>query len=954
MSAGSYVYFGVTSVSPTSGGTLGTNTITIHGQGFTNVTGVMFGLVPAVSFTVVSSTEIQAQVPAGLGTVDVEVINGGLAASVSTAASQYSYTGGPPGSSGIVEPTGGGDADALNLASQISGYCAQQNCTSLGYGSLAQSASNFTAPVTAPAGSSAPEGVPWWDWAGDALSVVGLGCAFAPEFCAPIAVATAVAGLAISLYGTAHDYCASAGAAGLAGLCSLFIDPSGTIVDQSGNPISGATATLLGEPPGGGAFAPVDPASGAIQPATNPETSGATGSFDWDALAGTYEVQASAPGCSDPHNASDPDVLTAPFVLPPPAIGLVLSLRCATAQPPQAPAITAVGPGSGPSQGGNTVLIAGTGLTGATAVTFGTVRATEVQVLSSYAIAAVAPAGAGTVDVTVTTAGGTSATGNADNYSYATPQIGASSPAISAISPSTGPTAGGTLVTITGANLAGTYAVSFGGSPATNVTVVSPSEVTAVTPASSFPVKVDTTITTAIGISTAVPADTFTFGAPAAPATPTLAVSATPTSAIAGQQVMLAVTVAPTDGAGTVSFYANGSTSPISGCAVLVLTSGAGGGYGAACTTTALAAGSDTITAGYSGDASYEPVTARTTVTVTGPPVSIAPPSIAGNTTPGQVLAESHGAWTDSPTTYAYQWQDCAAAGDGCADVAGATGQTYTLTAGDVGHTIRVQEAAGNVAGTSQPVSSAETGVVAAVPGPAPTPTPTPTPTPNPSPGPAQTASVSAPGNALAPVIAGTLTVGASLTTTTGAWSGAPAPGYAYQWQRCAPTCADISGATAAAYTLAAADLGATVRVVVTAANSAGSATADATAVGPVRPNAAEIDAALAAVLTPAGKASTIKSIVRSGRYAASLAGPGPGTLTIVWRATQAGHKVTIATGHVAVTTSTGATAVKVVLSSAGRRVLAHARSLKVSASATFTPAGQSPVSLSRAFSLHN
>ena len=65
------------------------------------------------------------------------------------------------------------------------------------------------------------------------------------------------------------------------------------------------------------------------------------------------------------------------------------------------------------------------------------------------------------------------------------------------------------------------------------------------------------------------------------------------------------------------------------------------------------------------------------------------------------------------------------------------------------------------------------------------------------------------------PVVSGTAEVGETLTTTDGTWAGAPA--FGYQWQRCAPVCVDIDGATADSYLVDAADDGARLRVLVTA-----------------------------------------------------------------------------------------------------------------------------------------
>ena len=75
------------------------------------------------------------------------------------------------------------------------------------------------------------------------------------------------------------------------------------------------------------------------------------------------------------------------------------------------PSVTSVSPASGPTAGGTSVTINGTGFTGATAVSFGGTAASTFTVNSSSKITATAPAeSAGTVDITVTTPGGTSAT----------------------------------------------------------------------------------------------------------------------------------------------------------------------------------------------------------------------------------------------------------------------------------------------------------------------------------------------------------------------------------------------------------------------------------------------------------------------------------------------------------------------------------------------------------------
>ena len=122
------------------------------------------------------------------------------------------------------------------------------------------------------------------------------------------------------------------------------------------------------------------------------------------------------------------------------------------------PTVTGVSPASGPSTGGTTVTITGTGFTGASSVDFGSGNPSATYtVISPTAITATAPAGTlGTVDVTVITAGGTSATSAADQFTYTAPPA----PTVTGVSPGSGPN--GTLVTITGTNLTGATAVDFG------------------------------------------------------------------------------------------------------------------------------------------------------------------------------------------------------------------------------------------------------------------------------------------------------------------------------------------------------------------------------------------------------------------------------------------------------------------------------------------------------------
>jgi hypothetical protein len=66
-----------------------------------------------------------------------------------------------------------------------------------------------------------------------------------------------------------------------------------------------------------------------------------------------------------------------------------------------------------------------------------------------------------------------------------------------------------------------------------------------------------------------------------------------------------------------------------------------------------------------------------------------------------------------------------------------------------------------------------------------------------------------------------------------GSWSGTQPVSYGYQWQRCSSSCVNV-GSASSTYLLSSADVGSTLRVVVTASNSAGSASATSSATGVV------------------------------------------------------------------------------------------------------------------------
>jgi hypothetical protein len=147
------------------------------------------------------------------------------------------------------------------------------------------------------------------------------------------------------------------------------------------------------------------------------------------------------------------------------------------------PTITGIAPSSGPSSGGTVVILTGTNFTPASTVLFGAGPALGVTFVSATTLTAVAPAGTAdtTVDVTVATAGGTSALSAADKYTYYGPF---SKYLVSVVGPSTVSAGTNFVVTVQAADAAGTPVTSYSG-PATVTTTITPA-----TTASNFPVTV--------------------------------------------------------------------------------------------------------------------------------------------------------------------------------------------------------------------------------------------------------------------------------------------------------------------------------------------------------------------------------------------------------------------------------------------------------------------------------
>jgi hypothetical protein len=197
-------------------------------------------------------------------------------------------------------------------------------------------------------------------------------------------------------------------------------------------------------------------------------------------------------------------------------------------------------------------------------------------------------------------------------------------------------------------------------------------------------------------------------------------------------------------------------------------------------------------------------VTAVASATTQVAPSNTTAPAVSGTPRVGQTLTTTNGQWSNSPTSYTYQWQRCTSGT--CANVTGATKQTYNLVSADAGHTMRSVVTAANADGKSS-ANSSQTAVVQSSGGPV---------------------------NTLPPVVIGDAVVGEQLSADEGNWTGSPT--FTHQWQRCTAvgaSCISIPAATTDRYTVASTDLGFTLRVRVTAHTSQGTASAnsDVTAV---------------------------------------------------------------------------------------------------------------------------
>jgi hypothetical protein len=237
------------------------------------------------------------------------------------------------------------------------------------------------------------------------------------------------------------------------------------------------------------------------------------------------------------------------------------------------------------------------------------------------------------------------------------------------------------------------------------------------------------------------------------------------------------------------------------------------------------------------------------TLTIVAPPTNVSAPSIAGSAQQGTLLTETHGTWNGVPSSFGYQWYRCTGA---CVAIAGATSQSYTPAAADLGSALLVAEVAINAGGPSAPADSALTSVVSPPP-----------------------VVIPAPVNSAPPSISGAARQGQTLVELPGSWSSNPI-GYRYQWQGCdSGGCANIPGATGPSYTPTGADVGERIVVLESAFNAVGVGTPAASA--PTAPVTTTTAASLAVLPSdpvtnqPATLVATVTSGSANARPSGSL-----------------------------------------------------------------------------------
>jgi hypothetical protein len=636
---GGYRYVGgpdLVAVAPAAGPTAGGTAITLTGTGFTGDTVVLFGTKPSLAVSAdLAGTRLTAELPARTlpGAVDVTVATEGGS---DVLADAFTYVVAPTLTSvaPAVGPASGGTLVTLTGTGFRLGTVVAFGGAPATVVDVTATTATVTAPphapgpvdvvVTTPGGATAlpdaftyvaaptltavaPDAGPASGGAAVELRGTGFRAGMSVTFDGVAAVVTAVSATAATVTTPAHPagpvtvgVTTPGGAADLADAYTYVVAPVLTSLTPTEGPAGGGTTVTLT----GSGFAP-----------------GMTVAFGGRAAAVGAVTATSATVTAPVHEPGAVDVSVS-------TAGGRATLAAAYRYL-EGPTVTAATPDTGPTTGGTTVTLTGSGLRPGVQVRFGGVLATLVSVAPDGTAATVtAPAHpAGVVDVFVGTAGGGGSLPG--GYEYVAP------PLLASLSPVVGPASGGQAVTLTGGGFRPGMLVGFGGTHAVLLSVAPDGSSATVTTPSRAAGTVDVTVTTPGGVATlaaaytGVAAPTLTGVAPGAGPTnggQTLTVTGTgfgPDLAVSVGGQPATLTGPPTATEATVT------TPPHAAGAVDVVVSNVGGTVTAAAAYTYLEAPTLTSVSPAQG-----PSAGGATVTVTGtgflPGMTVAFGGVAG------------------------------------------------------------------------------------------------------------------------------------------------------------------------------------------------------------------------------------------------------------------------------------------------------------------------------------
>jgi len=317
-----------------------------------------------------------------------------------------------------------------------------------------------------------------------------------------------------------------------------------TVTNVAGTSATHAFAAFTYDTPAVPVVMGVTPRSGSAAGGTGVQILGSDFGGATQIAFGTVVIPACAPAVPGPCFFSGPGSPGLFMTSPPGVAGQTVDIKVTTLAgtsaatnadqfsyvAPGVPLVDALVPNHGTAVGGVGLQILGSGLGGATGVAFGTTTLPPCGptvfggcfsgpfggAINDNAIFVKSPPGTAntTVDVKVTTAGGTNTPSVFDEYTFDAP----GQPMVTVVSPNSGLPDGGTAVFVSGHNFLGATAVHFGAVGSTRFFPLSPGVIQAISPPGAGGTTVDVTVTTPGGTSALSPADQFSYlGPPGAP-----------------------------------------------------------------------------------------------------------------------------------------------------------------------------------------------------------------------------------------------------------------------------------------------------------------------------------------------------------------------------------------------------------------------------------------------------